>query len=388
MLTLKTIVKYLVPGIVIVLMCCVEPYELPVGEGKVHFLIVDGFLNTADGTVNVNLLRATTITTANFPVESGAAVALEDSDGDQIFLNESTPGRYTGTASVVFDNTYRLYIRTIDEKEYRSAFISIKPTPEIKEVGWKAYPDGTQIIVDTEDVTNSTHYYRWTFEETWEYHSRYHSYWYFNESGMPAPRNRDQMVDICYRTVASTKIFTTTTAGFTEDRVNDYELPFLPVGTEKLGYGYSILVKQYAITKETYEYLEKLKKTSQDQGGLYTPQPSTVKGNIINIADPTEVVLGYFDAGQAVEKRISIKPQDLPAHLRKLTPDSQICYEDTARLTQLNFLVNSKDFLLVNRYVDDMNEFEDWDTVYTYSFKECVDCRLKGGVTSKPGFWP
>lgn len=362
-------------GFAIALMGCVESFDLPVREADVRFLVVDGFLNTTTGAVNVTLLRATLVTETDLPFESNAVIRLEDYENNGFPVTELDSGRYQGSAPLLDPGKqYRLYIKTADGKEYRSAFITLKPTPEIKEVSWKALPDGTQVTVDTEDSANSTRYYRWTFVETWEYHSRYISYLHNDER----PRNRDEMIDVCYHTVPSTHIYTTTTSRLTEDKVNNFELSFLPRGTEKLGYRYSILVQQYAISKETYEYLEKLKKTSQDLNGLYAPQPSKVTGNFSSMADADEVVLGYFDAGEVKEKRIFITPEDLPAHLRTIEEDNTICYLDTLRTGPLGSA-----YSLIESFVT-----EDGEKGITYSFAECADCRLKGGVTTKPIFWP
>lgn len=391
-------IKLLTLGIgllTVMLTSCVESFDLPVRGADVRFLVVDGFLNTAKGDVMVNVQRASGISEDNLPAEINAAVMLEDSGNNSVALLEQDPGTYK-VEGLTLDATkqYRLYIRTSEGKEYRSDFINFKPTPAIKEVSWKALSDGTQIMVDTEDATNETRYYRWTFEETWEYRARYASYCSLAvtpDSLVIWPRTPEQMIDICYRTQPSALIHTTTTAGLSKDRVNDFELMFLPKGTEKLGYGYSILVKQYAITKETYEYLERLKKTSQDLDGLYAPQPSQVKGNMFNITDPSEVVLGYFTAGEATEKRIFIKPQELPSHLRFIAPDaSMICAidsllptEDLTLYDRLKQFATSKNHLLVEAL---QQEFIIYGA--TYSTKECVDCRIKGGVTAKPVYWP
>lgn len=376
-------------SVAVMLTCCVESFDLPVNGSAVRFLVVDGFLNTTNGEVNVNLRRSVKITESEILFEANAVVMLEDSEGNQSPLNELDPGRYQGTAPAPgAERQFRLYIKTADGKEYRSHFVTQKITPEIKAVSWKATADGTQLTVDTGDETNNTRYYRWTFEETWEYHARYTSYCTLvvNDTIYARPRNPEEMIDICYRTQPSAQIYSTTTSGLTKDVVNDFELGFLPKGTEKLGYQYSVLVRQYAISEETYGYLEKLKKTSQDLDGLYAPQPSQVTGNIVSISDPSEIVLGYFDAGQATEKRIFLTPMDLPAYLRTVTPDQTIpCYIDTVenKPDKLLAFSASKDHLLLEPIHEDFSVSD-----YTYTRKECTDCRLKGGVTVKPVFWP
>jgi len=373
---------------------CVENFEMPVTGDKVRFLVVDGFLNTGNGNVNVNVLRASMISESGSAFEADATVVLEDPAGNSYLLAELGSGKYQGsTPAVEAGLQYRLYIKTEDGKEYRSAFITVKSTPEIKEVSWKALTDGTQITLDTEDATHSTRYYQWVLEETWEYHSRYSSYCSLAVSPdtiIAIPRSPAEMIDVCYRTQPSTRIFTATTTGLTQDQINDYELVFLPKGTEKLGYLYSILVRQYSISKETYEYLEKLKKTSQDLGGLYSPQPSNVTGNLYNVADPSEVVLGYFNAGAATEKRLFITLDELPASLRTVKPDPTFCTTGTITANNPDTLQKKlRGFVATKKNLPLEAIFQD-ARLYgiTHSTTECVDCRVKGGKTIKPVFWP
>lgn len=374
---------------------CIESYDLPVRNAEVNFLVVDGFLNTANGKVTVSLTRATPIAQSEFLNESYAIVALEDLEGNQYSLVELDSGQYTGIApSVVSGQQYRLYIKTLDGPEYHSAFVTLKDTPEIKELTWKTYPDGVQIIVDTEDPTNQTRFYRWAFEETWEYRSRFASYCSLvvtKDTVQVIPRSFDQFINVCYRTQRSRQIFTTSTAALSQDQVNDFELAFLPKGTEKLGYGYSILVQQYAITQEAYEYYEKLKKTSQGLGGLFDPQPSKVTGNILNINDPNEVVLGFFNAGQATEKRIFVKPDQLPRDFQFVTPDAGLsCWIDSAVVRPPDTLPEVLERFSKSTQHVPVDALQVNFVVYgiTYALKECVDCRLEGGVTRKPDFWP
>lgn len=361
---------------------CVESFDLPVHNGDVNFLVIDGFLNTANGEVNVSLLRATKLTEPTSPPEEHATVTLEDSDGNSYPLAGLGSGNYKRTeTSLDLEKQYRIYVKTSDGNEYRSLFSTPRRTPEITEVGWHEESNGLQITVDTEDATGNTRYYRWTFEETWEYRSVYTSNWILVE-GEPEYRRPDEQVNICYQTLPSDQIFTTSTTGFTTDRVDNFELVFLPKGTEKLWHTYSILVKQYAISREAYEYFEKLKKTSQDLGGLFDPQPSKVTGNISNIADPSEVVLGYFDAGEANEKRLFVNFRDLPDNLREAN-QTRSCYADTVDLENLPQFASTSSNLLLDQITEGLMVVG-----YSFTTKGCADCRTRGGVTSKPTFWP
>lgn len=382
-----------IAGSVIILylaLSCVEPIGLPVNDADVNFLAVDAFLDVTRGEANVKLMRATLVTEQGLPFETDATVAIEDQNDNQFILTELDSGRYVLTGLLVTDGSnYRLYIKTTDGKEYRSAFVTIKSTPDIKEVGWRADPNGTQIVVDTEDESNQTWFYRWNYEETWEYHSHYISWLKFTGIQIDTlpdkfidSRGPADMIDKCYKTRKSTEILTSSTQGLSQDVVNDFELTFIPRGGERLGYTYSILVTQQAISKETYHYLEKLKKTSQDVDGLYAPQPSTVTGNFANINDPSEVVLGYFDAGYSTQKRILISHNDLPSHLRILNEPNIFCAIDTTGA--LVPLYESGKYTLLDYVANEIGE----PIGFTYTTNICADCRVRGGVTTKPPYWP
>jgi hypothetical protein len=75
---------------------------------------------------------------------------------------------------------------------------------------------------------------------------------------------------------------------------------------------YSINVKQYTWTKEGYEFLEKMKKNTEVTGSVFDPQPSELKGNIRNVSDPTEPVIGFFNICNIEQKRFWIKNSDVP----------------------------------------------------------------------------
>ena len=81
---------------------------------------------------------------------------------------------------------------------------------------------------------------------------------------------------------------------------------------QKLHHKYSLLVKQYSLGQEAFHYWNELKKTSQEQGGLYDRQPALLKSNMQNVNDETEIVLGFFSMAGVVERRaFAEKPEGL-----------------------------------------------------------------------------
>jgi hypothetical protein len=359
---------------------CVEPFDPPVQDVNVNFLVVDSYLNTTIGSATVKLSRASVLheATATLP-ELGANVAIEDNSGNIYSLNELGQGAYAITdVGLTAESQYRIYIRANDGKEYRSTFVTPTTAPPIDSISWIPKADGVQIVVDAHDETARSRYYRWDYIETWEYRSPLSSNFKL-VNGTPVFRTPEEQIYVCYRSLPSTAINTTSTVRLSEDRVNDYNLTFLPRGAQKLSARYSILVRQYALSREAYDYWEQLKKTTESLGSLFDPQPGKVSGNISNINDINDIVLGFFDAGSIQEKRIFIRFFDLPPHL-KTTVGSSECIEESIGVAEVAALPSF--YLITSQITQGIAVVG-----YRYTTIPCADCRYQGGSTDKPEFW-
>jgi hypothetical protein len=360
---------------------CLEPYQPPVTDEEVNFLVVDGFVNTSNHTVDVTLSRALVLWKVASPKpETDAQVILEEKSGSSYTLNALPQGKYAfSSADIMTGKEYRLYIRTQSGEEYRSQYIAPLQSPPIDSVNWIAGEDGVYITVDTHDDTNQTHYYRWDFIETWSYKSAFASD-YKLEGGVPVLRSAQERIYQCYKSVPSVKINTATTTRLSEDQIDNYEVTFIPAGTQKISDIYSILVNQYALSKPAYEYWEQLKKNTETLGSLFDPQPSRVAGNIQNINNQSEPVIGYFDGGSTTQARIFVRFRDLPDHLKISVPQVQCDLLDIG-VSEVSTLPSF--YLITTPIVSGVSVIG-----YNYSTVSCVDCRYFGGTTTKPDFWP
>jgi hypothetical protein len=70
-------------------------------------------------------------------------------------------------------------------------------------------------------------------------------------------------------------------------------------------------VAQHSITRETYDYWETVKKVSQSTGSIFDIPPAPIYGNIYNIQDPEERVLGLFEVSAVDTIRTYTFAQDL-----------------------------------------------------------------------------
>jgi hypothetical protein len=74
-------------------------------------------------------------------------------------------------------------------------------------------------------------------------------------------------------------------------------------------------VRQLSINREAYEYWEKIKIVINNQGSLFDVPPAPVFGNISNVEDRNEIVLGYFEVAKTNVTRIYTTRADVPFYL-------------------------------------------------------------------------
>ncbi|MBS1599916.1 MAG: DUF4249 domain-containing protein [Bacteroidetes bacterium] len=354
---------------------CKEVYTPPQSNTNPNYLVVDGVLTSGDSTkIKLSRTRNLNDSVLNSP-EGGATVVVIGEGSDSYPLSEEEIGTYSiGLLSLNAGEKYKLDITTSDGKHYESDQIITKQTPPIDSLNWTINDNGVQVFVNTHDQSNGTLYYRWQYEETWEYHAAFDSYYTYT-GGMLVPRNPNDHVYTCWHDRSSTELVLASSAGLSADVIYRNPVVFIPKGSEKISVEYSVLVKQYALTKEAYEYWESLKKSTELTGGLFDPLPAQLIGNIHCTTNPDEKALGYIAASSITKQRIFIKylevepwpppPQDCPEVI--VPPDSVDYYFGKHLLSPV-----------ANHGLTD----------FSGSFASCVDCTLNGGTLVKPSFWP
>src|SRR6185436_19732356 len=232
-------------------------------------------------------------------------------------------------------------------KRYDSDFISLQQTPPIDDVKWEVQEGGLGIFLNTHDPTGNAKYFRWTFDETWEYNAAFFSHLMFINHKV-AERPQDQYIYTCWRTAPSTGILISSTERLSESTINKFQLTFLPPGNQKVVVRYSIFVQQRALSADAYDYWQQLKKTTENLGGLFDPLPTQVTGNLHGVGANTDPVLGFFSGGTVASKRIFIYNADLPSGLN-FRRDIGLCQEDSVAIPDVS-RIDSPGVLLISSY--------------------------------------
>lgn len=379
--------KILYCFLVLLAMSCKQRFDPPAVAPKNGFLVVDGVINSGAGATNFRISRAIGLSdTSLIKNERNAVVRVEGDNNTQFPLSEASPGLYTAPQLNLNDNVkYRLYIRTSDGKEYTSDYTTPLKTPPIDNIRWEQAGD-LQFYINTHDPQNQTRYYRWDWVETWEFHSAFTTILkYLYNSRHEAigvdylypDMMHDTMNYTCWKTEYSTNLLFGSSAKLVKDTI-DLPIHTINRGSEKVSVLYSIIVTQFAVSKNGYEFLQRMKKNTEQTGTLFDAQPSELVGNIHSKTDPNETVLGFVEVAAKQEKRIFVRATELQNWGYRTG-----CLETT--------VVNNEDSVRDKSYLHPTNVAEysmRGDILKFYAAPpSCVLCTLRG-VHLKPPFWP
>jgi hypothetical protein len=265
----------------------------------------------------------------------------------------------------------------------------VKPNPPIDSIGFTLQNNGIQLYVNTHDPANSARYYRWEYTETWNFHAEYATQ--FITDGVKLNyRTPEHQIYSCFGNDTSSTVLLGSSAKLSNDVIYQQPLTQILSTSEKLETKYSILVKQYALTSNAYNFWQNLKKNSEQLGTIFAPLPSELPGNIHCVTTPSEPVIGYVSVTNVQQKRIFISNDQLPSSWRPEYPyeceiDTMLycrglaCGQNDVALFLLP--IGSTEFAIVP-YTSKTGAA----LGYLAADAECADCTIRG-TTKQPLFW-
>ncbi|WP_234735381.1 DUF4249 domain-containing protein [Tellurirhabdus bombi] len=373
--------RYLIGLLILAVGSCIEPYRPPAITAPNSYLVVDGFLNGGPEGTSIKLSRTRNLSEVfSLSPEGKAVIQVESERANILRFTETAAGTYTLNTPLTIGENYRLRIRTAGGKEYLSDYVPLKRTPAIDSVSWTPRNNGVQIEVTSHDPESKTRYYRWDYQDTYELRSAYdYRIEFRNDEFVYRDQNSPETYR-CWKSGSSTTINVASSAKLSQDVIFKHPILLVSNNTPQLYIKYSILVKQYALTREAFEYWDNLRKSTEQLGSLFDPQPSQLASNIHAVTDPTEPVVGYLSANTVSEKRIFINRNELPGW--RIPSGNEQCTIDTIQGK------DTKDYAKGGYApigtIEDMPYFP--GSPLLMAFRPCVDCRMKGSNV-RPSFW-
>jgi len=372
------------------LLCCRKPYNPPAFASAGSYLVVEGVINSGSDSTTIKLSQTVNVSSANTanPVLHAVLTVLSDQNVSYP-LTETTNGNYV-SAGLNLDNTrtYRLSIKTPDNKQYQSDFAPVTITPSIDSIGFNIVNTpvaGIQIYANTHDATNTIKYYRWDYDEAWAFNSKYGSDYVSNGNAI-VPRTYGQNISNCYANDVSSNIVLGSTTKLSQDVIYQTPIVFIASTSEKIESEYSILLREYALTADAYNFWVSLKTNTEQLGSIFDAQPSQLQSNIHCITNPSEPVIGYISVCAVSSKRVFIPSAKLP---NWVTDYPYMCAVDSVLYCAPPFCNNDVYRLLVPGILIPIapigNQLNPLG--FLASTIECVDCTIRGSKTP-PAFWP
>jgi len=361
---------------------CVDKYW-PELDKYQNLLVVDGQLTNGNDPLAVRLSVSSPVNKGEYIPQSGAELYVSDENQNLIQLTEVEAGTYRamdtsfrGLAGYV----YQLHINLPNGQSYISDPCYLKAESPIDAVyGNIESPEnlannsgfpGMQFYVENHSENSDTSYYLWRLSQTWEYKSTFDIDYTWEGEFIPYPD--PDSLRTCWISTNVNEVIFGSTEYLDPTAVNQFPLHFVSTKSKKLSIKYSLLVKQLSISEEAFKFYNAIKQQNIDQGEMWMQQPIQILGNMHNVNNPNEPVLGYFIVAGHSEKRIFVSRPALEFYY-------DICTPDFESLRWIEFEPESNWPI----YIDDIM-FLGWAMA---DQRLCFDCRLEGGSITPPDFW-
>lgn len=370
---------------------CIERYWPDTGDKYEEILVVDGMITSAPGPYTIQLSLSSQVGNNSKTPYHNCTVIVSDDNGYSEVLSDIGVGYHRTNSDFqgIIGRKYKLTIYTPNERVYESDFQELKEAIEIDSVyanlEFRSSPEttydlaGFQFYVNSKVAAEDTNYLFWRLEQTYKFNANYRARYMYD--GEMHTITYPTFNYTCWKTESRPEIFTYNTSVLSEPQVRDLPLHYVTTETKELSIKYSVLVRQLTLDKEAYIYWNSLQKQVEEKGSLYETQPYQIQGNIFNVKNPDEQVLGYFIVAGSDEKRIFVdKPTGVHFH-----------YNTTCGMIRDD--LNNALWLLRNQwpvYLTIVYEGEEGNEVGKIALpnrQSCVDCRKAGGYINKPDFW-
>ena len=381
---------------------CVYPYEVELSQSGEWPLVVEGNI-LLGSTTTVSLSHVHPLDADEFEFQSISATGyIEGEDGSRVEGLSYSSFITFDTRTLRDDQRYRLCFTTQmngqESNSFESDWLAPCPAPTIDALTYSHHPEYEELWIGLSMHCNGSHYFRWYFDETWEYHSDLWASHYlypelmFNDStGEYQPWmalfefSNGQNTYYCWNTFHSPQIKIFSTSEQTDNRFTDLEFHRVRSDNRKLQILYKLTVHLEAISENAYRYWQNIENNTNNQGTIFSPVPSQMTGNIHCISDPSSEVIGYISAAQAVEAEMYYDNHQEQFYNGPDTDWRSIVIEE---FNDPYYFAHwySRGYLPYTVIPPEMGD--GGGPLYQWTKAECVDCTRLGGTKEKPEGWP
>lgn len=316
---------------------CITPYVPPV-KYSTPLVVVNGLITDQPGPYTVNL--ATTHIASNSYIKSyplNAHVFIRDDVGNQEELIEVTNGRFETSPSGiqgVVGRSYSVVVILREGTRYESVPEMLKPVSPIEDIYtvFQDLPSSSgkagkfKAYVRTQDPLTGGDHYKWTWK-----HFSFKAYCSQNTRDFDPNIYRNECCGPCWNVEQCESCINVVSDRLANGRKIDQYLMDIPYDSRE---PYYLAVQQSSLSEGAYKFWTGLDDQVNSVGGVFDPPRSAVRGNLFNVANGEEQVLGYFGASAISRSVVYLrrdnidKPPIVPFSAFTLAPECVPCREN------------------------------------------------------------
>ncbi len=297
--------------IFLIILGCQEPIELDF-QSDDEYLVIDGFITDDFGPHTIKISKSQPFTNDEiviFEKVQNAAVTITDDLGNVTNLTMSAPGSYL-TSGFFIGQIGRSYTLSVDvngetyestpqlipaKSSFGSVYFEQGQREVINDDGELLVNPTVKFLCDV-DYASQNSYAAVTWEGTYEYKT------------VLTQTPYDCYVDEANRGFSS--IITNEEVNVdSADKVTVGELLF----DVRFKSAYSLNAILYSMNEEAHNFHFQINQQRSSTGSVFDPQPFQIFGNIRNVNDPDQTVLGYFGAYGKEESRVFVYSSNIDA---------------------------------------------------------------------------
>ncbi|MBD2754231.1 DUF4249 domain-containing protein [Spirosoma validum] len=331
---------------VVGLYACVDTYDAHLQLNS-NLMVMNGIITdlAEPQTITISRSRPNADSSATTPVTK-ASVNLIVNGTTTIPLSETQSGTYQlpGDFKGQIGNTYQLRFQTSDGITYESSVETMVAVPPISraydqlstksatlavDIGDTTVP-ASEVYIDYQDPPGQANFYLWRWREyepqDW-CASCLHGRYVVQDVG-PVGNGEIKVLgcvndtamrsyslyDYVCRTQCWDILYSTSINVFSDVYTNGkpqfgHKIAFLPIYQRNPAL---IVIEQLSLSANAYRYYKLFAEQTQNTGTLADSPPAPISGNIKNLANPQENVVGYFSAASVATYRHKITRDNLP----------------------------------------------------------------------------
>lgn len=375
-------------------------------DGYEDLLVIEGQITNEDVAYTVLITRTSEDVNSEGKPVVGAVVSVEDSKGSKYNFVEKGRGEYVSDDDAFrgeINEQYRLNIEIKGGDTYQSSWCILHEPGDIDSIYFESYEyysqsrmknmRGISFYANGQGCGDDDVFLRWKCFHDWKFMVQSPTY---HELFRNAP---DSVVvtpfqnKFCFKSSISNSINIHSFQNTDETTYNKHYLTSMnPTEMDAFSIRHSLLVKQYSMSSDEYNFWRNIKETTQETGDIFGKQPYPVVSNIKNLTNPEKRAVGFFKVSGVSEKRIYVDRADISFLKIPVLTYTYSCPIDTFLIDSVEFdnvyevydyYVNGMGLGLVDLYT---NLYTNEILGIRVTEPKCNDCTISGSP-NVPSYW-